>query len=882
MSDDKGLKRFNGEADDPGKDLKRWKAWALAKCMTMKDLKSNQRGPWLFTLLDGAAYETVEHLSLDEIAVEDGDKKIWEALHNRFPEKEKHDQMGEALGEVFSLVAPEGESSKQWTARVKETFERCRRKAETDFPKAARGWITLNCAGLTEQEKAIIKAKTQGSLDYDDIAAAFRSCFPAFKASGSKARKPIGALMVDPDADGVGSQSSPLIAAEEDSFADVEAFLADFSSEKMSEELSEEETAEALAVAWKDRRKEMQQVQQSRRFGSSASSAQSRKTFSVEIEELKKRTRCRKCGKIGHWSRECRSAAVSNRDGAAASSAAGPPPASADLAQLEVVDDEITFVGAAQIETSWNVFSAGLISSPGWGVIDTGCGRTLIGSDTLQTFNNLLNKHGRASAIEHSEKNRFRFGNGQEELSEKVAKIPVAIQGKVGIIDAAVISGQAPLLLGRPTLEKLNVCLNFEKQTMKMLQPAIETAMITNDAGQLLVDLMQFQPKSAQTEPPSSMPSIGANDQAPKAGTDERAKSKKKVTLKKKECRCLVAQLENADYRKDSKFQVAELFSPPRFTLEVEKHGGKGLAFDIKQGWDLLNPKTQDQVEKLLDRAKPKLLIACPTCTHCGGWENLNQYYRTPLERAQLIRRNRARLRFCVRQIHRQLQRGGDFLLEHPWPSQIWNSPELQSLKRRYGVFRIDMCAFDLKCPDTGLFFQKGTGLMVSNRQVPDRLEHMCRCPKNHEHRPIEGQLRGGQRVSSFVATYTPKFVKTMLRAFRVGQHDHHATAVNLHECHMECLAVDADDPSGRAPDAEGSLAQESNSEDDAKIKATLAKLHRNLGHPSTQDMCRILRHSRASDRAIQLAGPPYAKITSSRKVPFQQMFHIPFNSITT
>ena len=151
MSDDKGLKRFNGEADDPGKDLKRWKAWALAKCMTMKDLKSNQRGPWLFTLLDGAAYETVEHLSLDEIAVEDGDKKIWEALHNRFPEKEKHDQMGEALGEVFSLVASEGESSKQWTARVKETFERCRRKAETDFPKAARGWITLNCVGLSEQ-----------------------------------------------------------------------------------------------------------------------------------------------------------------------------------------------------------------------------------------------------------------------------------------------------------------------------------------------------------------------------------------------------------------------------------------------------------------------------------------------------------------------------------------------------------------------------------------------------------------------------------------------------------------------------------------------------------------------------------------------------------
>ena len=43
----------------------------------------------------------------------------------------------------------------------------------------------------------------------------------------------------------------------------------------------------------------------------------------------------------------------------------------------------------------------------------------------------------RAPAVEHPEKNRFRFGNGQEELSEKVARIPVAIQGKVGIIDCS-------------------------------------------------------------------------------------------------------------------------------------------------------------------------------------------------------------------------------------------------------------------------------------------------------------------------------------------------------------------------------------------------------------------------------------------------------------
>ena len=103
MSDDKALKRFNGESEDPGTDLKRWKAWAAAKLATLKDIKPIQKGPWLFTLLDGSAYEAVEHFSLEDIAIEDGDRKVWEALHSRFPEKEPLDQMGEVLGEVFTM-----------------------------------------------------------------------------------------------------------------------------------------------------------------------------------------------------------------------------------------------------------------------------------------------------------------------------------------------------------------------------------------------------------------------------------------------------------------------------------------------------------------------------------------------------------------------------------------------------------------------------------------------------------------------------------------------------------------------------------------------------------------------------------------------------------
>ena len=145
----------------------------------------------------GSALESVGHLTLTDLSAEDGEDKVWQVLHGRFPEKESADLLGESLGEVFGLAAKDGEGTKEWVSRVKDVFDRCHRRAGVDFPARARDWITLNRAGLTEEQKAIIKAKTQGKLEYDSIAAAFRSCFPAYKAVNPRNKKAIGSLMVE-------------------------------------------------------------------------------------------------------------------------------------------------------------------------------------------------------------------------------------------------------------------------------------------------------------------------------------------------------------------------------------------------------------------------------------------------------------------------------------------------------------------------------------------------------------------------------------------------------------------------------------------------------------------------------------------------------------
>jgi hypothetical protein len=82
------VKHFNGEDGDPGKQLKQWRTWALAKMMTIKDLAKGQRAPWLLTLLDGKAWDACAHLSLEQLSDENaGEKFLRKTLQDRFPKR---------------------------------------------------------------------------------------------------------------------------------------------------------------------------------------------------------------------------------------------------------------------------------------------------------------------------------------------------------------------------------------------------------------------------------------------------------------------------------------------------------------------------------------------------------------------------------------------------------------------------------------------------------------------------------------------------------------------------------------------------------------------------------------------------------------------------
>ena len=491
-----GTRVFSGENADH-KEYRRWKLWVSNKLRTLDKLQKENYGSYIFTCLSGKALECVEHLEPSQYQCEGGDEVLWNLLDKRFPEKEKTDQLAEILGEVFSLRAKEGEALRTWVSRGTELFERCERKTGVKFPTEARGWMILRWSGLSEEQQAVVKGRAMGDMTLEVVSKAMRSVYPDFIC-----RRRTGAAMVE-EVDGM-EEALPSPSDEVQGFDDIELFLTDYVPEDVSDETyPEQEVAEVLATTWRERRTEISKLQKQRRF---SDARDLKKSFRVEIEELKKKTKCNRCGATGHWARECRQKRDFNQKSGnpSAQSSTKPTGAGMVIASTPELADEAHFIASVSAHVTLldqlrqrsldaaEPTEVLLVSSPGYGVLDSGCGKTIIGEVTLNKFMDLWKSADVQLPVTKPEMNCFRFGNGQMETSQSVVHLPIGLAGKRGMIQAAVVKGDAPLLVSRPALKRLGAAIDFSRDQLSLFQDKTQVPLKVNSAGQYVVDVMQF------------------------------------------------------------------------------------------------------------------------------------------------------------------------------------------------------------------------------------------------------------------------------------------------------------------------------------------------------------------------------------------------------
>ena len=156
------------------------------------------------------------------------------------------------------------------------------------------------------------------------------------------------------------------------------------------------------------------------------------------------------------------------------------------------------------------------------------------------------------------------------------------------------------------------------------------------------------------------------------------------------------------------------------------------------------------------------------------------------------------------------------------------------------------MCRYGLHLPGSKQLIRKSTNLLVSHADMT------ClgkKCPgANHPrhacHQIIAGSAPGVGSVSVFAGQYTPQFVQAVLQTVPTFQQ---YEATSLVECEVGTNAQ-------RHEVLMAKQDLEAEEASDEQVMKVLDRLHRNLGHPPSHDLVRILKHAHASERAIALS----------------------------
>ncbi|CAE7519971.1 unnamed protein product [Symbiodinium sp. CCMP2456] len=291
--------------------------------------RARTRGPLLLKALSETPFQDFKHLAKDPAWL--ADQGNAETLLKKMdsPEYYGDDQEEHLLASLarvtYHLKRQKNETARQFLGRW-EAAERKVQEHKVALPSLYRGFLMINALGLTDGEIKMLLTFTHGSIEPKDIKTWLRKHETKLQAgqlgneTTAKGKSSTAAVhSVEHTADG----SAELSEGEEE-LETMEAMLADLADEEDTGAdpgvFEEEEAAEILAMMIKEKKKTYTQSAQikkdkelgrgyrqgGRQFGHHDRSGPIRPgTYKLSIAELKQRTRCKRCNKVGHWHKEC-------------------------------------------------------------------------------------------------------------------------------------------------------------------------------------------------------------------------------------------------------------------------------------------------------------------------------------------------------------------------------------------------------------------------------------------------------------------------------------------------------------------------------------------------------------------------------------------------
>ena len=520
------------------------------------------RGPLLLKALADTPFQDFKHLAKDVAWLQDPTNADILLDKMNTPEYYGDDQEEHLLASLarvtYHMKRQRQESARQFLARW-EAAERKVAEHKVNLPSIYKGFLLINALQLTDNDIKALLNYTHGSIEPLEVKKWLRKNEAKLQAShlgsesstATRTKSTSGIHLMEPPEE----TENP---KEDEELQEMEHYLADLvedQAQDFDDELGvfeENEAAEILAMMVKERKKTYMQSAQikkdkelSRGYGQRPLRGTGQGPirpgmYKMSITELKQRTRCRRCGKIGHWKKECTNPPSASNEATAHS---------AHLLELEIEDDDDVMFCHFLEETippatsttfdPEGVFdSADSLEPKGYGkgepssctseptderaymsrrsndvmfseeqyvsdddayaTIDTGCQRTAVGIETL----NRMKRHWPEALkwFKQSERNRFRSVHGISETSYN-AVIPCSLGQKGCYLKPAVFEGEhsrtAPFLISLKFLRhcKAVIHLELEEPCLYLSGTGVKVPIRFGPSGALRIPLNSFTPR---------------------------------------------------------------------------------------------------------------------------------------------------------------------------------------------------------------------------------------------------------------------------------------------------------------------------------------------------------------------------------------------------
>ena len=560
---------------------------------------------------------------------------------------------------------------------------------------------------------------------------------------------------------------------------------------------------------------------------------------------------CMRCGSTFHKTAQC------------AQTSSTPKPATTTSGKRQAVEgmaimqDETTLV---MLEDSFGH------ERPDCAMLDPGASSFLMGSGPLVRYVNHLRQLGYdTDKLQLQRCHRvFHFGGDHQKVSSWVAKVPVYLNGQHGLIQGFVLSGETPMLVGRPVIRALDMTIDFSQQKVKFGDADWQDAVLGRHEEYLLDLTSSFETEQLTWEPsfdlqldeklgdPGSMEDFLMEEHLYQVEEEMPPEDTSPMTTK--HWKTLImhtqAQLKSMNTLVDEAIRQ-EHQAPPRVLWEVytgrarlsqvaEAIGMTVKTFGFETGWNFALQSHQRAFLELQDQEMPDEIYLSPSC---GPWSRMQNISATSEQRKEVLRglrewHHRTHLQFCKRVYLKQLHSGRHGHIEQPTSALSWDTAALHSLPGYRA--RHHQCQYGAMCMDVDGAWKparKDTTILTTKRSIAETMNRLC--SGDHEHCRLEGYMKGhGTHRTSFMEEYQPAFASTLATSLACSEKPQlweGSFAVREQSQYL-----------GKIVDL--------HAEGKQNALRVVQKLHRNLGHPSAQALVDLLQARGASTDVLAVA----------------------------